>query len=82
MQLQAVVSDSSITNIGRKSNIQLNFNGSNIFRTLEICSRNGQFEPLSVNHSTRSDGKWGNLRLSFLKYVVSTYYIHFLFYKK
>ena len=27
--------------------IQLNFNGSNIFVTMEICSRHGLFEPLS-----------------------------------
>ena len=38
--------------------IQLNFNGLNIFGTTEICSRHEQCEPLLVNHSARSGGKW------------------------
>ena len=37
--------------------IQSNFNGSNIFGTMEICSRYGYFEPLRVNHGTRSGSK-------------------------
>ena len=36
--------------------IQLNFNGSNSFGTMKIYSRQGKFELMSVNHSTRSGG--------------------------
>ena len=36
---------------------QSNFNGSNIFGTIENCSRLGQFEPLRVNHGARSGSK-------------------------
>ena len=39
-------------------NIQLNFVGSSIFGTIEICLRQGKFEPLRVNHSTGSGSKW------------------------
>ena len=45
--------------------IQLNFNGSNIFKSLEICSRNGKFEPLTVNHRANLRGKWGQFRDAF-----------------
>ena len=45
--------------------IQLNFNGSNIFKSLEICSRNGKFEPLTVNHRANLRGKWGQFREAF-----------------
>ena len=38
--------------------IQSNFNGSNSFETMEICSRYGQFELPWVNHIARSGGKW------------------------
>ena len=37
-------------------NIQKNFNGSNTFGTMKICSRQGKFELMSVNHSARSGG--------------------------
>ena len=33
-----------------------NLNGSNTFVTMKICSRQGQFEVMSVNHSARSGG--------------------------
>ena len=36
--------------------IQSNFNGSNIFGTMKISSRQGLFELMSVNHSARSGG--------------------------
>ena len=36
--------------------IQNNFNGSNTFGTLKICSRQRQFELMSVNHNARSGG--------------------------
>ena len=42
--------------------IQSNFNGSNTFGTMKICSRQGQFELVSVNHSTRTGG---NIEISF-----------------
>ena len=38
-------------------NIQSHFNGSNIFGTIENCSRHRQFEPLRVNHGATSGGK-------------------------
>ena len=38
--------------------VQLNFNCSNIFGTIEICFSHGLFKPLSVYHSVRSGGKW------------------------
>ena len=41
----------------RVKKIQSNFNGSNTFGTMKICSRQGQFELLSVNHSTRTESK-------------------------
>ena len=37
--------------------VQSNFNGSNIFETIENCSRHGWFEPLRVNHGTSSGSK-------------------------
>ena len=47
-------------------NYNIDSNGSNIFGTMEICSRQGQFEPLMVNHSVRSVvGKWGYFRSAF-----------------
>ena len=36
--------------------IQQNFNGANTFRTMKLCSRQGEFELMSVNHSARSGG--------------------------
>ena len=36
--------------------IQLNFNGSNTFGTMNIGSRQGYFEPMMVDNSTRSGG--------------------------
>ena len=38
--------------------VQSNFNGSDIFGTMEVCSRHGEFEPLRVNHGARSGRKW------------------------
>ena len=38
------------------SYIQSNFNGSNIFGTMKISSRQGQFELMNVYHSARSGG--------------------------
>ena len=40
------------------------FSGSNTFRTVKICSRQGYFELMSVYHSARSGGIIG---LSFVK---------------
>ena len=40
---------------------QLNFNGSNIFGTMQICSTQGKFELMSVYHSARSGGIVGIL---------------------
>ena len=37
--------------------IQSNFNGWNIFRTIENCSRHEWFEPLRVNHGARSGSR-------------------------
>ena len=37
--------------------IQSNFNASNIFGTIENCSRHGYFESLRVNHDARSGSK-------------------------
>ena len=37
--------------------VQSNFNGLNTFRTMKICSRQGYFELVSVNHSARTGGK-------------------------
>ena len=36
--------------------LQQNFNSSNIFGTMKMCSRQGQFELMSIDHSTRSGG--------------------------
>ena len=41
---------------GLISKVQQNFNGSNTFGTMKICSRHGQFKLTSVNHSARSGG--------------------------
>ena len=38
--------------------IQSNFNGSNIFGTIENCSRHGWFEPMRVNYGAKSGRKW------------------------
>ena len=38
--------------------VQSNFNGSNIFGTIENCSRHGWFEPLRVNYGAKSGAKW------------------------
>ena len=38
--------------------IQSNFDGSNIFGTIENCSRHGWFEPLRVNYGAKSGSKW------------------------
>ena len=40
-----------------KVQIQSNFNGSNTLGTMKICSRQGKFELVSVNHSARTGGK-------------------------
>ena len=36
------------------SDVQYNFNASNTFVTIKLCSRHGEFELVSVNHSVRS----------------------------
>ena len=36
--------------------VQYNFNGSNTFGTMKICSRQRLFELLSVNHTAESGG--------------------------
>ena len=38
--------------------LQLNFDGSNIFGTIENCSRHGWFEPLRVNYGAKPGSKW------------------------
>ena len=38
--------------------VQSNFDGSNIFGTIENCSRHGWFEPLRVNYDAKSGSKW------------------------
>ena len=38
--------------------VQSNFNGSNIFRTTEILSKQTWFEPLRNNHSASRDENW------------------------
>ena len=40
--------------ISRLNEKQQNFNGSNTFGTMIICSSKGWFELMSVNHSARS----------------------------
>ena len=59
--------DQNLADIERASPLQLlsNFNGSNIYGTMEICSRHGKFEPLRVNHSARSNGNLDNSEMSF-----------------
>ena len=42
------------TDLHHRIIVQSNVNGSNIFGTMEICSRYGLFEPLRFNHGTRS----------------------------
>ena len=39
--------------------LQLNFNGSNTFGTMKMCSRQGWFEPLRVYYRTKSGGITG-----------------------
>ena len=39
--------------------VQSNLNGSNTFGTMTICSRQGLFELMSVNHSVRLGGMIG-----------------------
>ena len=46
-----------ITEAWRKLCMQSNFNGSNTFGARKICSRQGYFELVSVNHSARTGGK-------------------------
>ena len=41
--------------------IQSNFDGSNIFGTMDICSRYGKFESLKVNDSASSGGIMGTV---------------------
>ena len=47
--------------------VQWNFNGSNTFGTMQICSRRGYFELMTVNHSARSDG------------IISCFFFFFVF---
>ena len=48
--------------------IQSNLNGSNIFWTMKICSRYGEFEPLRANYTARSVGKLRHFRDGFSIY--------------
>ena len=50
--------------------IQSNFDGSNTFGTMQLSSRQGQFEPIRVDHSARS----GDLiRVSLIFYNMKVY---------
>ena len=40
----------------RGRNVQYNFNGSNTFRTMKISSKQGLFEPMRFDDSTRLGG--------------------------
>ena len=40
------------------SYVQSNLDGSNLFGTMKICSRDGWFEPLRVNYGANSGSKW------------------------
>ena len=42
--------------IGEYDELQSNFNGSNSFGTMKICSRQGYFEPMRVDYRARSGG--------------------------
>ena len=72
--------------------IQLYFNGSNTFGTMIICSRQGEFELMSVNHCARSGGIIGmSFRFSLHEGILcvliriassSTHYAPFSIYKR
>ena len=47
------------TNKCHSDKLQWNFNGSNTFGTMKMCSRQGKFELMSVNHSARPEGVIG-----------------------
>ena len=47
--------------------LQSNFNGSNTFGTMKISSRQGKFEPMRVDNSTRSGGL---IRISLSFYIM------------
>ena len=50
--------------------MQSNFNGSNTFGTMKISSRQGKFEPMRVDNSTRSGGI---IRISLIFYNMKVY---------
>ena len=50
--------------------VQSHINSSDIFWTIEICSRPGYFKPLRVNLSARTGGKW-----VYFSDVVLTFYL-------
>ena len=50
--------------------IQSNFDGSKTFGTMKICSRQGEFELMSVNHSARPGGILGIFFLIFFRMMV------------
>ena len=52
--------------------IRSNFNGSNTFGALKVCSRQGEFELMSVNHSARSEGIIG---INFLFFMTGRYVV-------
>ena len=54
---------------------QSNFNCLNSFGTMQICSRHGKFELMSVNHSARSGGIIG---ISFQFSSLERYVVCFL----
>ena len=60
--------------------IQSNFNGSSIFWTMGICSRFGLLEPLRVDHSTSSGGKWRYFRDIFSSFnEILVCWVYFIF---
>ena len=45
--------------------VQLNFDGSNIFGTIENCPRHGWFEPLRVNYGANQEANGDNIGIFF-----------------
>ena len=51
------------------ASVQSNFDGLNIFGTIENCSRHGWFEPLRVNYDAKSGSKWRYFRIFFFDFL-------------
>ena len=68
--------------------LQLKFNGSNTFETMKICSRQGKFELMSVNHSARSGGiivifvLFFNMKVCCIEAILMNYITYRYQYKK